>query len=280
MIRNMTPEEQDDFVAIFPSLNAGLQPRVTGEVTPFELPGAYNCIAWTVGIDDDWINPKQSIEEWDNFYAGYGFEQADAGTIAVWKRGGIFTHGSVANAAHGFNWESKCGENLRILHENAELVSNVYGNVFMYYARAENADTAQPAVSAAAKAPAMNEKQKAILLHDAVKTISPAVREEFNQLFDAWKRTWAQGTMAFSNNARDRSAAYSYKQLVEMGPEILPLVVEKLANPENFIARQLYNDLQAEAGQKVAIEPGVHRNHGEKLLARQTVERFLQARNK
>ena len=280
MIRNMTPEEQDFFVSVFPSLNADLQPRVTGEATPFELPGAYNCIAWTVGIDNDWINPKQSVEAWDLFYAAYGFEQADAGTIAVWKSGCNFTHGSVANAAHGFNWESKCGESLRILHENPELISQAYGNVFMYYARSENADTALPTASTAPKTPAMNENQKAILLHDAVKTVNPAVREEFNHWFDAWKLTWAQGAMAFSNDVRDRSAAYSYKKLVDMGPEILPLVVEKLANPENFIARQLYDDLQAEASQRVSIEPGVHRNHGEKFLARQTVDAYLRARKK
>jgi len=267
--RDMTQGEKDRFDLLFPPMNVDLQPRVTAEATP-----AYNCIAWTVGITNSWINPLQSLARWDAFYNIFHYERADAGQIAIWRTDAGYTHGCVANAAEGFGWESKCGQSLRILHHLGDLVSPIYGQVIAYYRQAPAAAT----ISAArpASLPAVNEDLKAVKLHDAAKAVPAPVREEFHALFHAWKKTWFADAMAFSSDTLDRGNTHSYRKLLAMGPEILPLVVKELDNPENFIAVQLYDDLVTEPAQRssLAAMPYDPRT-GEQGLARNIVAHYI-----
>lgn len=275
MLRDMTLAERNAFLRWFPSINVDLQPRVTGEATR-----AYNCIAWTVGLTNQWINPKQSLADWDAFYAPYGYAQADAGEIAVWKTPAAYTHGCIATSEGGFNWESKCGGSLRILHQLPELVGAIYGDVFVYYKKQPSAPSGVVQVRTGTPAPhAMNEHQRAARLHDAVKGVPSGVRREFDEQFDAWSKTWFEGPLALSSDTRTRADGYSYSALLGMGPEIIPLVVEKLEDPANFMAVQLLVDLSSEttllnAADPRALAPG----EGEQARARRLVDAYLQSR--
>lgn len=282
MIRAMTYGEKNRFVGYFPALNPDLQPRVTGEATGAP-PGGYNCIAWTLGYTDRWIDPYQTVAEWDAFY-NPTFVRADSGPIAIWKRGRAFTHGCVYNYLHGFPWESKCGSDLRILHQLDELVGDSYGNVFMYYQA--NPPLPPPGASgavvhisgAAAKPQAMTDKERATLIHQAIRDVAPAVRQEFEEQFEAWKRTWFEGAMAFSSDTNDRADGYCYRALVDMGTEIIPLVVEKLNDPKNFIAQRLYEDLQPDPQMRVVITPSdPAAKEGVQGHAQRTVEHYLKS---
>lgn len=274
MPRDMTLAEKNRFVGWFPNLNADLQPRVTAEATQ-----AYNCIAWTLGITNEWFNPLQSLDLWDDFYAPYHYVRADQGQIAIWRSGQNFTHGSVQHIAHGFNWESKCGSSLRIMHEQAELVGDSYGVVVAYYELTPPSTATASVVRATPATPpsAMTEQQKAVALHNLVKDIDPALQQEFNDQFEAWKKTWFEGAMALSSNIRDRANTYSYRNLVAMGSEIIPLVMVKIANPENFVAKQLLHDLQPDSPTRAALVP-LHVGEGEHAHARRVLEAFLQSR--
>ena len=46
-----------------------------------------------------------------------------------------------------------------------------------------------------------------------------------------------------------------YDALIAMGPAIIPLVVESLADPENFLALQLYDAIQPNDQLLVQYEP-------------------------
>lgn len=251
-VRDMTQEEKDDFHGIFPPMNVDLQPRVTAEATP-----TYNCIAWTLGLTTIWVDPCDTLAEWDELYALINFVRADAGTIAVWRQGANYTHGCIANAAEGFAWESKCGQSLRILHNLGDLVSNLYGDVYTYYRAAPAPQPAPPPVPPVSLL-AVNENHKAVKLHDAAKSVPAPVREEFHQLFHAWKKTWFAGSMAYNSKTRARGDTHSYLQLLEMGPEILPLVVIELDNPANFMAVQLYEDLATDTKLRTSLAAMPH----------------------
>jgi hypothetical protein len=77
MARPMTAAEQKRFQGYFPNLNVG-QVVVTDYAT-----GAYNCIAWTVGISNRWLWPGSSLAHFDTFYRGYGFVRSGNGPIAA-----------------------------------------------------------------------------------------------------------------------------------------------------------------------------------------------------
>ena len=68
--------------------------------------------------------------------------------------------------------------------------------------------------------------------------------DKFNSLFDKWMDEWVNGSMKFSSNSMDATKLEEYKELVNMGDKVLPLVVEKLLDKKNFIAVHLYNALQ------------------------------------
>lgn len=273
--RNMTNPEKQSFKADFPVMNVDEQPRVTGEAT-----WSYNCIAWTIGVTDRWINPYQTLDDWDAFYATVGLmRDYDDGTVAIWRTaGGEFTHGCVATAQYGFHWESKCGADLRILHHLGDLVSPaLYGEVFVYYKPDPSAPA--PSVLSALTPPTLNAQQQALAFQRLTSGISPALRETFDDLFATWKATWFQGAQAFSSRIETRGGGYAYSKLLDLGPQTLPLVVEKLADPANFMAIQLYDDLQPDKDLRVRHAPGDPAAlTGVQGRARDTVARYLASR--
>lgn len=140
----------------------------------------YNCTAWTGGITNGWFwgalygcrtcgnliglnyGHPNVWSTWDNYFGNTPFErysgattytneQADAlnAEIALWSTDGAFsgiTHGSIRltgnNHPHGYDWESKAGENYRFFHPmnalenfNQDYYGNYlgYGGIFTYY---------------------------------------------------------------------------------------------------------------------------------------------------
>lgn len=97
----------------------------------------YNCIAFSLGITDQWINPPQPLWAFQTLYGAHNHptlpaEDAQA-QIDGWARPEIgpiadMTHGSLVNSAAvpGVS-ESKLGSSFRITHGREELKGGVYG---------------------------------------------------------------------------------------------------------------------------------------------------------
>jgi hypothetical protein len=275
MARQMTAAEKTRFRGYFPNLDVD-RAVVTGEVS-----AVYNCISWTVGITDRWIWPGNALANFDTFYHGFGFVKAGDGTIAAWGLSASnMTHGSVSGPGHGPRWESKCGNDLRIQHGLDELTSSSYGHVLAFYRRSRT----QPAAYEEAREEVMKEKvtrsylsaaQKRAL-NEEKKEILEELRAAFDQAFAAWKRTWFSGGLAISSNPHTRAVGTEYDALIALGPAILPLVVEQLADPENFLALQLYDALQPNEKLLVQFEPDDERIvEGEQGRARRVVQAWF-----
>lgn len=131
---------------LFPKLKAW---SVTGpETGPWWWPRSYNCIAWSVGVTDKWLQPDDwTVEGFDEFYASYGWIQSESGKRTYGKRKTALyaencdptacTHASVET--HDCQWdESKAGEMERIMHKRHELEGGFYGDVIRYYERPDD----------------------------------------------------------------------------------------------------------------------------------------------
>ena len=101
----------------------------------------YNCIAWVLGVDDQWWAPGEpGVLYWPEslprdervstflaLFGSQGFEPCDDGEIeggfekiALFAEGETFTH--VALQLETGRWTSKLGENCDIEHELDDLV--------------------------------------------------------------------------------------------------------------------------------------------------------------
>ena len=158
--REPTSEEKDWFESTFPDL-VGSEWRITADhFIPYSIPGCYNCIAWSVGIegypvagdpnyfliwdqvDSIYGNPKNDIVEvsdFDNFYATFGYTQvSDLGQASIIlyvnqdnePRHAARRYGSKRENDNLF--ESKCGSWERISHEPERLQGEDYGSIYMY----------------------------------------------------------------------------------------------------------------------------------------------------
>jgi hypothetical protein len=270
--RPMTPAEKQRFKSYFPNLDVN-KAVVTDNVNP-----VYNCISWTVGLTNRWLWPGNSIAHFDTFYRGYGFIRSSNGPIAAWGQSTArMTHGSISGPGHGRRWESKCGGDLRIQHGLNELAGGSYGRVLAFYRR----DRTIPARFELMAADVMREKLKKSYLSKAqekllraqIDEVSNDVHAVFDRAFRAWKATWFAGGLAISSDPHTRAVGKAFDDLIALGPVILPLVIEQLADPDNFMALQLYDAIQSDHNLIVQYEPEDERMlEGEQGRAKRVVE--------
>lgn len=275
MPRSMTPAEQQRFRAYFPNLNVALA-AVTDNATQ-----AYNCIAWTVGITNRWIWPGSSLAHFDTFYQGFGFVRSGNGPVAVWGHSTAgMTHGSVSGPKHGPRWESKCGGDLRIQHGLNELTGGLYGRVLAFYSQSRTvpapfAETAEDVMTEKLARSYLSREQKQLLARQ-LGEIPADVRSAFSAAFDAWKETWFRGGLAMSSDPHTRAVGPEFEALIALGPAILPLVVERLADPDNFFGLQLFDAIQTDENLLVQFEPDDERIvEGEQGRARRVVQAWF-----
>src|SRR5438445_7036305 len=113
-------------------------------------------------------------------------------------------------------------------------------------------------------------------LHEERARVPEELRAAFDKAFDAWKATWFSGGLAISSNPHTRAVGKEYDALIAMGPAIIPLVVESLADPENFLALQLYDAIQPNEQLLVQYEPDDERIlEGEQGRARRVVQAWF-----
>jgi hypothetical protein len=82
------------------------------------------------------------------------------------------------------------------------------------------------------------------VLREQTNSVPPELRSAFETAFEAWKKTWFSGGLAISSDPHTRAVGKEFDALIALGPAILPLVIEKLTDPENFLALQLYDAIQ------------------------------------
>jgi hypothetical protein len=275
MARPMTQAEKTRFKGYFPGMDVN-KAVVTGGPS-----SVYNCISWTVGVTNRWLWPGTSLADFDTFYRGFGLVRSGDGAIAAWGHSTTnMTHGSISGPGHGPRWESKCGGDLRIQHGLGELVGSSYGRVVAFYRpgralSATNESLAEEIMKERTVKSYLSAAQRKALAEERDR-IPAQLRAAYERAFAAWKATWFGGGLAISSNPQTRAVGKEYDALIAMGPAILPLVVESLADPENFFALQLYDAIQPNDQLVVQFEPADERVlEGEQGRARRVVQTWF-----
>ena len=276
MTRSMTPAEKEQFRKLFSGMDVD-RVVVTGEATP-----EYNCVAWTLGVTTTWMDPGSRLEDFNNYYMARGFVVGSQREykVRVWRLSKppyplFMIHASVyLPPGHA---ESKFGELLRAQHREGEL--SLEWIPVQYYSHdicpsPQERELIEAVNSGRFSTLITDDHAGAVLAESA--RLSPVRREQFEEAFLAWKATWSLPHMALSASAQSVTHSVEFQQLVSMGPDIIASVVEKLLEPDNFFALQLYDRLQPARQLTVSVNPASDEVfEGEQGRARRTVQRFV-----
>jgi hypothetical protein len=99
------------------------------------------------------------------------------------------------NNAHGFDWESKCGHNVRVYHPEGKLISS-YGQVVEYYRRISNNSSSIVSLEEAiANGDAVMENvqftpAESNLIETRILALEENTKNRFEILFDNWSQVW------------------------------------------------------------------------------------------
>lgn len=273
MPRTMTLLEKEHYSSVFPKL------KVNDVVVTAEETSRYNCIAWTLGIIDRWVWPLDgdTLGDFDGLYRQYGYKRSAEGSIAVFGIGqSQVTHGCVLTVEP--YWESKLGASIRIRHRLCELESLDYGTVIAFYNRektlSEDAGAyAEGVVDRRRHDLATAHKQMTTVLDSAVSSIDRRTVEEFERRYASWEKSCKSFRIQIQSNPAARRSNKEFGELVGMGEQIIPLVVQKLMSTDNFFALQVYEELQPDKALHVKDQSAQF--EGEQMRAKRTAERWL-----
>jgi hypothetical protein len=240
----------------------------------------YNCIAWSGGLTSNWVNPYYTLSDFDLYYSNSypGLNPRYAGAenftrtnatpansvVDLWATGtqapypGTFQHGSVKKPAnsqlHGYDWESKCGPNIRVFHpENAlsGLSGPGYGFVVYKYKSAGTFAQTQKMAALGINRPiatldesvnlgltkvnevsyTIDEKTK---LAKHIGKIPAIVSSEFTAKFENWRKTWEMEPTKYKSHTRDFAKSDEYKVLIDFciqqGKQVWPLLFTSFNN--------------------------------------------------
>ena len=277
-IRELTSSEKNLARQAWPMMDVD-RLRASDEATD-----RYNCLAWTLGLSDRWVWPwgkrDATKKEFDQLYTAHGFPPALRGHISGFGAGqSAMKHGAISGPNHGPRWESKCGAWLRIQHGLGEMERGMYGRVVGYYAKRESlvSPTEEPRsqleLPEQMSSPLTTEERE--LLQHQVSRVPTELRERFAELYAAWENTWDEPLVAMSSNPADRARSREFFELIALGPDVLPLLMNEISDSDKFFALQAVDYL---ARRDVLVEFDLEDSavlEGEQARAAETVRRWL-----
>jgi hypothetical protein len=66
--------------------------------------------------------------------------------------------------------------------------------------------------------------------------VDKQLKDRFEKAYAAWKTSWAHPLIAVSSVPSARAQTTEFLELISLGPDILPLLMEKLTDPDEFFA--------------------------------------------
>jgi hypothetical protein len=102
------------------------------------------------------------------------------------------------------------------------------------------------------------------------------LKERFDKAYTAWKATWNHPLIVVSSSPAARAQSVEFLELISLGSDVLPLLMEKLTDPDEFFALVAVDRL---------IRPELQVTHepddeavllGEQGRAIETVQRWVQ----
>lgn len=268
--RKLTRQEAEYLGKKFPDL-------VLNQITVIApANSAYNCIAYSMGYTNQWINPPKSEREFAHLYLEHGYDLIYNGQYTIWGWGkdkDNMLHASVKK--DHIAWASKLGAYICVVHPEKANFSSQYGEPRLRFFPMniyKNQNVCQT----------LNENvtfREAQVIRQKCLSCDKKRCQDFDSLFNQWLENWKTNpeTM-FSNSTLDAKKLEEYPQLLAMGKEIIPLLMEKLLDESNFVGLVLYDDLQDNPDYKIVYDyEGTDWLEGEANRAKRTIKLWIKS---
>lgn len=96
--------------------------------------------------------------------------------------------------------------------------------------------------------------QEIKVLEKQINTIPDTLKTKFNTLFERWKQNWLTNPATMVNSSTTAAVKLQeFDQLLKLGKDTLPLLMDKLRDKENFIGVLLYQRLQPDSIQESTL---------------------------
>lgn len=281
MARRPTAIEATQLRQFFPALNVGAV-WVLGEATPYRPPYTwYNCLAWALGITNRWVWPWGSRNATDAemtaFLQRQGYARGSNGTLVSYG----FSASSVGHVARYYSsswgWTSKLGQWLLITHGRDALIGG-YGARRLFYARAAalvalELKEGEMIVPSGPDVESLSASDRQIL-EGLVPSVAPRIAKQFEAAWKAWQAELQTDVSVDSSTASFVSHS-AYRQLVAMGSAIIPLVMQKMAEPSQWYAVLIADALLPPEEQVTVTDEDPEVLEGEQGRARRTVLQWV-----
>ncbi|QIM66288.1 hypothetical protein A4G16_02320 [Mannheimia granulomatis] len=276
------------YKSFFPNLNLATT-KETSIATQ-----CYNCVAWTLGVTDDWLWPlyhpyltdkDTTLADFDRFYQEAGFTRVsniNEAHIIAWgntlPNGKLYmTHACIAYP-QSKQWESKLGAYIRIAHDLDGLKGESYGQPVAYYKKSAGEAVQQNRPKLQRQQPTITHSDL-IKLSKALSLLSKNVIHDFDTLYENWIQFWqdsADKNSLLSSNPVARKQSTTYKELIQFGQKnnILPLLILRLYVGD-YWALLAYDELQSTESLKVFHGTECHVLEGQHGRARRTVKKYI-----
>lgn len=277
-------DEYNELKASFPNLSYNNAAVCDPARNPY-----VNCIAYAVGIRS-WLNvytlseltqlyaQAQSYGGDGNYRPYYNFENKAPVAYGF----GSFTPSHAAKSLIDNSYMvSKLGANMTIYHTEQALMNGAYGsNRMQIYAKkkatwmSESINNNVESVHELLQENIIFTQYERTMIAEKAKKASRQF-PQFNSVFEEWKEAFFS---SFSSNTSTAKNLPQYDVLIKMGKGIIPLLIEKMiSNDENFIALELYNDLQKNEKQKILYkENDPQKLEGMQQTAKKTIKKWIQ----
>lgn len=228
---------------------------------------SYSCFSWSIGVTNSWINMPKTVSELEELYEGiatatarlwrgdYNYKEVnttsserDIQVYANWmspqqttKRitSPIFRSSISSNNA----WTAKLGRNILISYvreDDGILNSTEYGVLTKAFGIDSN--------SFGEASEFYSEKYSATSISNPVKkqiktllaSIPSTTKKQFNSLYKAWSNNLDS---EISCNTHSYSKVAGFQELVALGEQVVPLLLNLLLDPSNFVALVPYEEI-------------------------------------
>jgi hypothetical protein len=95
---------------------------------------------------------------------------------------------------------------------------------------------------------------QAAMLIDEIAATPRDIRRAFERRYQAWRKTWDSPALAVLSDTRSRRSSVEFTALIGLGPQILPLLMDKIAHRREFFALQAYEVLQPDWPQNIEAD--------------------------
>lgn len=282
--RPLLTREKKSLASYFPSINYQ-------NAAVYGFPNSYyNCFAYSMDVTDKWIEfldydylkfcYNDAIRKYG---ATYNFKDWNDGSVSTYLNAQIWGDGRPLHASRTFTGDlaySKMGRSFVLYHTKAALQNGIYGYPSMilypsypYRSLSEMDAKTMKEISEDIQENIIFSQDELAMIAGKAKTCREGSR--FESLFKEWKEAW---NWSFSNNTASTRQLPQYAKLKDMGKEIIPLLIEKMATEEdNFFAIRLYEDLQDNPNLIIRYaNDDPHQLEGLQQTTKKTIKKWLE----